>query len=91
MCYKQWIYFRRDTLIWHLTKRVWFTGPSVPEDIYLLYTSAVAINSTAVLFVGANIPYGCCHRIFINSARLIYARLNLGMLTKPSANNLDTA
>ena len=47
------------------------TGPPVPEDIYLIYTSAIAINSTAVLFVGANIPYGCCHKIFINSARVL--------------------
>ena len=45
---------RRETRTWHITKQVWLKGPIIPCDIYLHHTSAVAINSTTVIFVGAN-------------------------------------
>ena len=48
---------RRETRIWHITKQVWLQGPTIPNNIFLYHTSAVAINSTAVIFVGANTDY----------------------------------
>lgn len=46
-----------QTRIWHITKQVWLQGPTIPNNIFLYHTSAVAINSTAVIFVGANTDY----------------------------------
>ena len=45
---------QRKSLLWSIKKRKWINGPRLPNDVFLLHSSSSAINSTHVIFVGAN-------------------------------------
>ena len=45
---------QRNSIIWNTKKSKWVNGPKLPDGIFLFYASASAINSTHVIFVGAN-------------------------------------
>ena len=45
---------QRKSLLWNVRKYRWINGPRLPNEIFLLDSSATAINSSHVVFVGAN-------------------------------------
>ena len=48
---------QKKSIIWFAKKLKWVDGPKLPEEIFLFYAAASAINSTHVIFVGANTNY----------------------------------
>ena len=40
--------------MWHIGKQKWLNGPKIPIKYYFFYASAIAINTTHVVIVGAN-------------------------------------
>ena len=48
---------QKSSIIWFSKKLKWVKGPKLPDAIFLFYASASAINSTHVIFVGANTNY----------------------------------
>ena len=45
---------QRQTKLYNIKKSVWINGPKLPKSIWLYHASATAINSSHVVFVGAN-------------------------------------
>ena len=48
---------QKSSIIWFSKKLKWVKGPKLPDAIFFFYASASAINSTHVIFVGANTNY----------------------------------
>ena len=48
---------QKESMIWNIQKSKWIAGPTLPDNIFLYYTSASAINSSHVIFIGANALY----------------------------------
>ena len=48
---------QKESMIWNVQKSKWIQGPTLPENIFLYYASASAINSSHVIFIGANSLY----------------------------------
>ena len=55
---------QRDTMLWHIKKSRWVTGPKLPKNILLYHASATAINSSHVVFIGANAYFDGASKIF---------------------------
>ena len=45
---------QRQSKLYNIKKSVWIDGPKLPKSIWLYYASTSAINSSHVVFVGAN-------------------------------------
>ena len=45
---------QRKTKLYNIKKSAWIDGPKLPKSVWLYHTSASAINSSHVVFVGAN-------------------------------------
>ena len=45
---------KRQSNLYNIKKSVWIDGPKLPKSIWLYHASASAINSSHVVFVGAN-------------------------------------
>ena len=58
---------QRKTKLYNIKKSVWIDGPKLPKSIWLYHASASAINSSHVVFVGANSYFeeGCKKLNFI--------------------------
>ena len=48
---------QKKSFIWNIQKSKWIQGPTLPENIFLYYASASAVNSSHVIFIGANALY----------------------------------
>ena len=44
----------RQSKLYNIKKSVWIDGPKLPKSVWLYHASASAINSSHVVFVGAN-------------------------------------
>ena len=49
---------QRKSKIWNIKKFVWTDGPELPKSIWMYHAAASAINSSHVVFVGANAYFG---------------------------------
>ena len=56
---------QRETKLWNIKKSVWTDGPELPKSIWMYHTSASAINSSHVVFVGANAYFDGCNYQFM--------------------------
>ena len=45
---------QRKSKLFNIKKSVWIDGPKLPKSVWLYHASASAINSSHVVFVGAN-------------------------------------
>ena len=49
------IYYASNSQIFeYANKKQWISGPTLPKDVAFLYSSAIAVNGTAVIFVRAS-------------------------------------
>ena len=54
----------------YANKQKWISGPTLPKNVAFLYSSAIAINATAVIFVRAS-PAKPHHSAFFNNSILL--------------------
>ena len=51
---------QRKSKLWNIKKSKWNDGPELPKSIWMYHASASAINSSHVVFVGANAYFDEC-------------------------------